>query len=99
VHYYEKTGLIPEPPRTSGGHRSYVLSYVKRLNYIRRSRELGFSIEQIKQLLTFIDEPDRYCGEVKAMAMLHARKSQQKINDLERRKLALDTMVTRCKLF
>lgn len=97
VHYYEKTGLMPEPPRTEGGHRSYALSHVKRLNFIRRSRELGFSIQQIKELLKFIDEPNHYCGEVKALAMLHAREVQQKIDDLERLKSALNKMVSQCK--
>lgn len=76
VHYYEKTGLMPEPPRTEGGHRVYALLHVKRLNFIRRSRDLGFTIEQIKKLLKFIDEPNHYCGEVKAMAMLQARSVQ-----------------------
>jgi len=97
VHYYEKTGLMPEPPRTQGGHRIYDLSHAKRLNYIRRSRELGFTIEQIKDLLKFIDEPNHYCGEVKGMAMLQARDVQQKINDLERLKKALNDMVGQCK--
>ena len=97
VHYYEKTGLMPEPPRTQGGHRIYDLSHAKRLNYIRRSRELGFTIEQIKDLLKFIDEPNHYCGEVKGMAMLQARDVQQKINDLERLKTALNDMVGQCQ--
>lgn len=97
VHYYEKTGLMPEPPRTEGGHRCYALGHVKRLNFIRRSRELGFSIEQIRELLRFIDEPDHYCGEIKAMAMQKAREAQQKINDLERLKAGLNQMVAQCK--
>jgi len=97
VHYYEKTGLMPDPPRTEGGHRIYTLSHAKRLNFIRRSRELGFGIQQIKELLKFIDEPDHYCGEVKAMAMLQAREVQQKIDDLQRLKLALNKMVSQCK--
>lgn len=97
IHYYEKTGLMPKPSRTAGGHRLYALPHVKRLNYIRRSRELGFSIEQIKGLLKFIDEPDHYCGEVKAMALSHAREVQQKIDDLQRLKSALNRMVSQCK--
>jgi MerR family mercuric resistance operon transcriptional regulator len=96
VHYYEKTGLMPSPPRTAGGHRMYSLSHIKRLNFIRRSRELGFSIEQIRELLKFLDEPNHYCGEVKGMAMLHSRTIQQKIADLERLKQALDQMVRQC---
>ncbi len=97
VHYYEKKGLMPEPPRTEGGHRLYAIQHVKRLNFIRRSRELGFSIEQIKELLRFIDEPDHYCGEIKAMAMQQARAVQQKIDDLERLKIGLNQMVSQCK--
>ncbi len=97
VHYYEKTGLMPEPPRTEGGHRLYVLEDAKRLKFIRRCRELGFKIQQIKELLKFIDEPDHYCGEVKAMALQQADDVQQKIDDLERLKLALYEMVAQCK--
>ena len=97
VHYYEKIGLMPEPPRTEGGHRIYNASHAKRLHFIRRNRELGFKIEQIKELLKFIDEPNHYCGEVKAMAMLQAREVQQKIDDLERLKLALTSMISQCK--
>ncbi|SEK56110.1 transcriptional regulator, MerR family [Colwellia chukchiensis] len=97
VHYYEKIGLMPEPSRTVGGHRVYALSHIKRLNFIRRSRDLGFKIEQIKDLLKFIDEPDHYCGEVKAMAMQQARVVQEKIDDLQRLQLALNEMVNQCK--
>ena len=97
VHYYEKIGLMPKPPRTEGGHRIYDLSHARRLNFIRRSRELGFKIEQIKELLKFIDEPNHYCGEIKAMAMLQARDVQKRIDDLERLKLALSDMVNQCK--
>ena len=97
VHYYEKSGLMPNPPRTAGGHRIYALSHKKRLNFIRRCRELGFSIVKIKELLKFIDEPDHYCGEVKAMALQHARDVQQKIDDLQRLQAALSKMVILCK--
>lgn len=97
VHYYEKIGLIPEPPRTIGGHRVYALSHVKRLNFIRRSRDLGFRIEQVKDLLKFIDEPDHYCGEVKEMAIQQAKLVQDKIDDLQRLQSALNEMVTQCK--
>ena len=97
VYYYEKISLMPKPPRTEGGHRVYSLDHIKRLHYIRRSRELGFSINQITDLLTFIDEPNHYCGEVKAMAMAHAHNVQQKIDDLHRLKAALNKMVSQCK--
>ena len=97
VHYYEKIGLMPDPPRTEGGHRIYALEHLKRLSFIRRSRDLGFSIVQIRELLSLIDEPNHYCGEVKAMAITHANEIQKKINDLKRFKTALNQMVEQCK--
>ncbi len=97
VRYYEKTGLMPNPPRTAGGHRIYSLEHLKRLIFIRRSRDLGFSIEQVKELLRFVDEPDHTCGEVRGMAMLQARAVQEKIDNLKRLQKALNEMAARCK--
>ena len=97
VRYYEKTGLMPNPPRTMGGHRIYSLEHMKRLVFIRRSRELGFTIEQVSELLRFVDEPGHSCGEVKAMAMLQARTVQEKIDNLKRLQKALNDMAVRCK--
>jgi len=97
VHYYEKIGLMPKPPRTTGGHRIYSFNHIKRLNYIRRSRELGFSIEQIRSLLRFIDEPNHQCGEIKSIAILQAHDVQRKINDLKKLKIALNEMISSCK--
>ena len=97
VRYYEKTGLMPDPPRTEGGHRIYSLAHLKRLFFIRRSRNLGFPIEQVKELLRFVDEPDHTCGEVRGMAMLQARAVQEKIEDLQKLQKALNEMAARCK--
>ena len=96
VRYYEKEGLIPEPPRTGGGHRLYSHSHLKRLYFIRRSRELGFPIEKVRELLTFVDEPHHTCGEVKAMTMAQAAEVQSRIDDLKRLKTALDEMSAKC---
>ena len=97
VRYYEKTGLMPDPPRSGGGHRIYTLAHLKRLFFIRRSRALGFPIEQVRKLLRFIDEPDHTCSEVRGMAMSHAQAVQEKIDDLERLRTALNEMAVRCK--
>ncbi len=97
VHYYEKSGLMPKPPRTIGGHRIYGLDHAKRLKFIRRSRELGFSIEQIRSLLRYIDEPGHSCSEVKGVAMAQIRDVQQKIDDLKRLETALAKMIRQCK--
>ena len=67
------------------------------LKFIRRCRELGFNIEQIRGMLGFIDEPNHSCGEVKAVALAQSQEVQAKIDDLRRLKMALDTMVAQCK--
>ncbi len=97
IHYYEKIKILFEPPRTQGGHRIYSLTDVKRLNFIRKCRSLGFTIEQVRELLRFIDEPDHYCGEVKAMAMVQYRTVQDKIIELKNLQGALNTMIIQCK--
>lgn len=97
VHYYERTGLMPAAARTPGGHRVYTDAEAKRLKFIRRCRELGFGIEQIRTLLGFIDEPNHSCGEVRAVASAQAREVEAKIADLQRLKVALDLMVSQCQ--
>lgn len=97
VHYYEKSGLMSKLPRSAGGHRLYDLEHAKRLKFIRRCRELGFSLDQIRTLLSFIDEPDHTCGEVKAVAIKQSIEVQAKIDDLTHLKQALNTMVNQCK--
>jgi len=96
VHYYEKIGLIPNPARTEGGHRQYNLDGVKRLNFIRQSRELGFSIEQIRLLLKFVDEPNHLCGEVNSMVIEQTKIIDEKINALKKLNLALKQMSNQC---
>ena len=57
VHYYEKSGLMREPPRTEGGHRIYALSQIKRLTLISRCRVVGLVLTYINELLRCNDEP------------------------------------------
>jgi MerR family mercuric resistance operon transcriptional regulator len=97
IHYYEKIKIMLQPARTPGGHRIYRISDVKRLNFIRKCRNLGFSIQQVRELLRFIDEPDHYCGEVKAMAMVQYRAVEDKIRELQQLQNALNSMITQCK--
>lgn len=83
IRYYERIGLMPEPPRTAGGHRSYGLSHERRLVFIRRCRELGFSIEEIRVLLGLVDGGDYTCGEVKSVTDRHLDDVRRKIADLK----------------
>jgi MerR family mercuric resistance operon transcriptional regulator len=97
IHYYEKIKLMPEPARTEGGHRIYDATQLKRLKFIRKCRGLGFSIKQIKELLTFIDEPNHFCSEVKALAMVQYSKVQTRIDELINLQKALNDMIVKCK--
>ena len=97
VYYYEKTGLMRAPARTEGGHRLYHEDDSRRLRFIRRCRELGFTIDQIRTLLGFIDEPNHSCGEVRTLARAQMREIEDRIADLRRLSGALEEMVGQCK--
>jgi DNA-binding transcriptional MerR regulator len=59
IRYYERIGLFPSPPRTAGNYRDYSAEHVSRLTFTRRARDLGFSIEQVRTLLTLADDKSK----------------------------------------
>ena|SRR2546430_12458702 len=71
IRYYEEIGLLPKPSRLPGGHRVYAEGDLKRLTFIRRCRDLGFPIEQIRDLVALTDNPGRDCTEAKDLAEAH----------------------------
>ena len=94
--YYEKIGLLPSPPRSEGGHRLYNKQHVARLVLLRRSRKLGFSIEEIRTLVGLVEEGEYTCGEVRALTMQHLHNVREKIKDLRRLEQALVTISSQC---
>ena len=84
IRYYEKIGIFPKPPRTEGGHRIYSENHLKRLVFIRRGRELGFSLEDIRALLKLIDGGGHTCQQVEAITLHHLGNIHQKILDLKK---------------
>src|SRR5688572_3513800 len=82
VRYYEKVGLLPEPPRTQGGHRAYGAEHERRLRFVLRARELGFTLDEVRALLRLVDERNAPCSEVRDVAAAHLRDIQKKIADL-----------------
>jgi MerR family mercuric resistance operon transcriptional regulator len=96
VRYYERIGLLPAPPRTEGGHRSYGEPYVKRLTFVRRARELGFTLEEIRMLLVLADERKPSCIKARSLAITHLADVRQKIADLERIERVLAQTVALC---
>jgi MerR family mercuric resistance operon transcriptional regulator len=96
VRYYEKVGLLPEPPRTAGGYRSYDTTHEHRLRFVLRARELGFSLDEIRALLRLVDERDQPCAEARVVAATHLRDVRSKITDLKRMERVLKNVVAQC---
>ena len=96
VRYYERIGLLPAPDRTSGNYRAYDATHLNRLSFIRRARDLGFSIEQLRELLSLADQTDRSCEAVDAIAREHLCEVERKISDLQALRRELDTIISQC---
>jgi MerR family transcriptional regulator, mercuric resistance operon regulatory protein len=96
VRYYERIGLMPEPGRTAGGYRSYGAGHARRLSFIRRARELGFGIEEIKTLLELAEPGHAPCADVRALTMTHLANVRDKISDLRRLESILTKTVDQC---
>jgi MerR family mercuric resistance operon transcriptional regulator len=96
IRYYERVGLLPAPARSAGGYRQYATGHLKRLNFIRRARTLGFSIGEVRTLLQLSDERKRPCAEVRAVADAHLRDVRAKIADLRRMERVLKATVAKC---
>ena len=97
IRYYEKIGLLPSPPRSSGGRRLYTKTHLKRLTFIRRSRQLGFPLEEIRELLKLVDGGSYTCDEVKELTLNHADEVKRKIADLQRMKRVLQKITAKCE--
>ncbi len=96
VRYYERVGLMPDPVRSEGGHRLYSEEHVRRLRFIRRCRELGFTIEEIRALLALVDRRDYTCAEVRDISVAHVEEIGRKIKDLRRLEKTMHRMVQAC---
>ncbi|MCG7393407.1 helix-turn-helix domain-containing protein [Microvirga sp. ACRRW] len=93
IRYYEQIGLLAAPTRTEGQQRRYGSSDVRRLNFIRHARELGFEVEAIRQLLNLTGDPGRACGEVHEITKAHLDEVNDKIARLTALRDELETMV------
>ena len=96
IRYYEGVDLLPAPARTAAGHRVYSGQDVKRLGFIMRARELGFSLEDIRGLLGLGDGALRSCAEVKARTEVHLVDVRTKIADLQRIEAVLSRTAAQC---
>ncbi|HMR29941.1 MAG TPA: helix-turn-helix domain-containing protein [Geminicoccaceae bacterium] len=96
IRFYEKCGLLPKPSRTAGNYRAYAPAHLNRLSFIRRARDLGFSLDQIRALLDLSDDRDRPCEAVDTIAKEHLAEVDRKIADLRALRRELDSMIDQC---
>ncbi|TCS65080.1 MerR family transcriptional regulator [Varunaivibrio sulfuroxidans] len=96
IRYYERIGLLAPPPRTEGGHRAYDDAAVSRLSFIRRSRALGFTLQDIGALLRRVDGGAYTCAEVRDIALDHLADVRAKIADLKAMERSLKTLADTC---
>ena len=96
IRYYEKISLLPLPVRTENNYRIYNWSDVKRLAFIMRLRELGFTIEGTRDLLTLVDGHEYTCREVHEITLAHIDNVKAKIRDLRKIQKTLTGMVEEC---
>lgn len=96
IRYYERAGLLAPPARTDGNYRSYRDGDVARLRFVRRTRDLGFSLEQVRALLSISGQGERDCGDVDAIASEHLAEVDRKIADLTALRHELAGAVASC---
>jgi len=96
IRYYEEVGLLPPSQRTSAGYRRYSEADLHRLNFVRRARDLGFSVKEIGELLSLWSDHTRQSADVKRLAQTHIEALQQKIRELDAMVATLQTLVGCC---
>ena len=98
IRWYEQAGLLPAPPRTKGNYRAYGGEHLRRLGFIRKSRALGFTLEEVRELLALADQRDRPCAMVDRIARAHLADVERKIADLRVLRHELRQVIDQCRL-
>jgi DNA-binding transcriptional MerR regulator len=97
IRYYEDIGLLPRPDRRESGQRAYGDDATERLIFIRRCREFGFSIEQVRTLLKLMQDGKRSCVEARDLAALHLASVRAKLDELKKLEKSIGELVKRCE--
>lgn len=96
IRFYEKIGVLGKPARTEGGHRAYGRAHVERLTFVRRARELGFTLNEVRALLRLAEAANVSCAEAKDLAAAHLTEVKAKIADLRAMQAALSSLIAKC---
>lgn len=97
LRYYERRGLLPEPPRSPAGYRDYPASAVAVLRFVKRAQELGFTLAEIEDLLGLAEGGPDSCDAVRALAAAHIAELDRKIADLQRMRASLGALAETCE--
>lgn len=95
IRYYEREGVVPKPPRTASGRRLYDADAIARLRFVRRCRDLGFPLADVRALLDLDGQGDA-CAEVRGLGEGHLQSVRAKITDLKRLEAALAQLIEPC---
>ncbi|HZG33193.1 MAG TPA: helix-turn-helix domain-containing protein [Sphingopyxis sp.] len=96
IRFYEKQGLLPRPARTAANYRSYSAEHCQRLAFIRRARDLGFRLDDVRELLALADDRSQPCGAVDRIATRHLDQIDAKIADLGKMRAELGRLLSTC---
>ena len=96
IRYYERIMMLPAPPRTGGGRRVYGAEQLRTLAFIRRARELGFTLDEIRALIELNTSEGATCAEVREIAINHLESVRAKLADLARLETILAETIARC---
>lgn len=97
IRYYERAGLLPQAARTAGNYRLYGRAHLERLVFIRNCRSLDMTLDEIKQLLQFRDEPQSECGAAHALIDEHVTHIGERIAELEQLQRQLQALRHQCQ--
>ncbi len=96
IRFYERRGLIMQPPKPESGYRTYPPETVARIRFIRQAQEIGFSLAEIEELLSLQAQPDAACGDFRDRAQAKRTEVERKIDHLIRIRDALDDLIAAC---
>lgn len=96
IHYYERRGLLPKPPRTESNYRAYPEDAVLRVRFIKRAQELGFTLKEIKELLSLRAAPRTRCADVRERAEAKVHDVDDRVRSLQAMRRALTKLIGEC---
>jgi len=97
IRYYERRGLLAQPPRRTSGYRQYAPRAVRRVRFIRRAQALGFTLKEIEDLLALRVDDDRSCADVRALARAKLEDIERRVAELQQMGRALERVARRCR--